>query len=465
MTIGTISTSLATIPIYVFTGKNFVNSLTGRHNIAEMDTVIVKSGGTKIFGFFSGGNISGGCKYSKPSVGFERDKFAIVDPIKVVENPLLGMAMSTPGAGGSSVLPTDGKKKLLANPTVNTDVYLVGNTANNYPGAGLHKSGSGNENEANALEFDLGSVQFVGTLLLYFYTPVTTPTAQARFTYFKVKVSSGTGYTYASGRPKNTSENDYGWSKSSGFPTPPSAFVDELRPTEIAINTECRYIKIYTDGSSDGIYCNTYNTNQSNTDKQALVYEVEISNIEGFRSLQKNFICLKRYDDGITDISGSDLSTGVTVLFKDVGDSAYTKITNALAYDIFIYSYELFGLWVQKASEIDNLNGSIRSVTVSPNSTDLFTENTISVHNDKIQYPEYADRLGASLLASKARERAVVSIENMPLDLLISNMAVVGISIDEFSSLPIKTFVEERSFKLGRNDCAISLKLSEDSSL
>jgi hypothetical protein len=463
--------SLNRVPLWVFTDKSYFVGEPERHNSITEETTIAASGGTKQFGFVSGQYSTGGAKYNRSAVGFESDDFTILEPVKTVNNILKGATLTTTntygvdvsvnGTGGTSTVPTDGEKK------VGSSTYLIGNTVNNLPSAGLHEPGQTVEDAStpgsNYMEFDLGSIRYVGALHIYFKCN-TAPSTEGSFVYYKVKTSTDAStYTYVAGQetPSDASTtNQYGWKKSEGFPSPPILEDGDLFPTTVMINDEVRYIRIITDGNRSG-EDRTADATTTLAEKTAEVYEIETSQVEGYRYSGRNHLCIKKTADG-SDLTDAEWAN-IDLEFKDFGNSAYIKITNNNAFEVYIYSLELYGLWVLKASEVDSLNGTIRISKTDP--TVLYEPQTLVINNDLFQFPDYAELVADSLLDTHKTERLRITVQDMPLDLTLKNMNTVKFSIEDISDSVIKSVVKRKIYRISKSESKISIVAEEDKNI
>lgn len=134
----------------------------------------------------------------------------------------------------------------------------------------------------------------------------------------------------------------------------------------------------------------------------------------------------------------------IDVEFRSTSSGAYLKITNNNSFDVFIFSAEIWGLWVLKQSETGDFGGAVYHASYSEHNKDA--SDVVNIDNEFVQTVDQAKTVADYYLDLGTKQRHKITGINTNLGRFLKIGDIFTVNMAEISASPVKILVLGKSF-------------------
>jgi|GEM_PF-5097107 hypothetical protein len=134
----------------------------------------------------------------------------------------------------------------------------------------------------------------------------------------------------------------------------------------------------------------------------------------------------------------------VDVEFRSTSSGAYLKITNNNSFDVFIFSAEIWGLWVLKQSETGDFGGAIYHASYSEHNKGA--SDGVNIDNEFIQTADQAKNVADYYLELGTKQRHKITGIHTSLGRFLEIGDIFEVDMPEISSSNVKILVIGKSY-------------------
>jgi hypothetical protein len=134
----------------------------------------------------------------------------------------------------------------------------------------------------------------------------------------------------------------------------------------------------------------------------------------------------------------------IDVEFRSTSSGAYLKITNNNSFDVFIFSAEIWGLWVLKQSETGDFGGAIYHASYSEHNKGA--SDGVNIDNEFIQTADQAKNVADYYLELGTKQRHKITGIHTSLGRFLEIGDVFEVNMPEISSSNVKILVIGKSY-------------------